>query len=414
VLVLNRHGKPLMPCSPATARRLLKSQKAKVVDKVIFTIKLLYGSAGHRQPIKAGMDTGSKHMASAAITGSKVLYQSEQKVRDDIHDKMEQRKMYRRNRRSRKTRYRKPRFDNRRRKEGWIAPTLLSKVNAHLREKKFMESRMPITSWNLEIAEFDIHKIINPDVSGNGYQEGNQKGFYNTKQYVYWRDGYVCQHCKGKSKDKRLHAHHIIFRRNGGPDTPDNLITMCKPCHDALHRGEFSIKLSKRLKQTKHATEMGIISAYLKKSGWVFEETYGYETKYKREQILNLPKTHYNDAIAICCEEGEVVELFPVLYLKRCVSKGDYQLTKGKRGEVNLPVHKLFGLRKFDHVQTPNGIGFVKGKRSTGYFSVEDLEGNKISDSVNVKKGCKRLSARKTTIVQRKILQIYKPISSHE
>jgi hypothetical protein len=122
----------------------------------------------------------------------------------------------------------------------------------------------------------------------------------------------------------------------------------------------------------------------------------------KREQILGLPKSHINDAIAICCEEKEVELNNDNVYLKRHVSSGDYQQTKGKRGEKKIPTGKIFGLRKFDLVETVKGIGFVKGKRSSGYFALSSLDKELDISSVNVKKKCKRISARKTTLIERK------------
>ena len=284
------------------------------------------------------------------------------------------------------------------RKEGRLAPSIQSKVDSHLREKKFVESILPVSRWKAETASFDIHKITNPEVEGKGYQEGNQKDFYNVKVYVLHRDGYKCQHCKGKSKDKKLHVHHIIWKSQGGTDEPGNLLTMCEDCHDALHAGEFVLN-GKRSK-TKHATEIGVVKAHLKKL-WNFEEVFGYETKWKREQVLELPKSHVNDAVAICCEDGEVVSLSGMALYKKHVSSGDYRQTKGKRSEMRIPTGKLFGLRKFDLIQTSKGVGFVKGKRSSGYFEVMQLDGTSISSSVNVKRGCRRLSARSTTLTER-------------
>jgi hypothetical protein len=144
--------------------------------------------------------------------------------------------------------------------------------------------------------------------------------------------------------------------------------------------------------------ERGIVKSQLRKRFGEFEETFGYETKLKREQILRLPKTHYYDAIAIACEEAEVVNLSSIVYFKKHVSKGDYRQHKGKRGEIKIPTGKLFGLRKFDYVQTSRGAGFIKGKRSTGFFTISDLFNVKTISSVNVKKNCIRLSARTTTI----------------
>jgi 5-methylcytosine-specific restriction endonuclease McrA len=389
-----------MPCKPAKAKHLLKAGKVKVIKRTPFTIKLLWDCEENTQEVVAGMDTGSKTIGCAATANGKVVYQSEVQIRQDVSKKMEQRRMYRRIRRGRKTRYRKARWQNRAsmRKEGRLAPSITSKVDSHLREKKFVESILPVSCWKVEIASFDIHKISNPDVKRWDYQKGNQKGFYNVKAYVLHRDGYQCQKCK--TRKGKLHVHHVVFRSNGGTDTPSNLITLCEGCHDKLHNGEFQIKGSRS--KTKHATEVGVVTSQLKKRFGDFEETFGYETKFKREQILQLPKSHHFDAVAICCEEGEIVELSDNIYFKKHVSNGDYQQTKGSRSEKRIPTGKLFGLGKFDYIQTPKVTGFIKGKRSTGFFAISDLEGKVINPSVNVKKNCTRLTARTTTLIERR------------
>jgi hypothetical protein len=402
VFVLNQNKQPLMPTNPAKARILLKSGKAKVVRRNPFTIKLLYNTSDYTQPCIAGMDTGSHQIGCAVMANKNIVYQSEITVRNDISKKMQQRAMYRRTRRTRKTRYRPARFNNRgnSRKLNRLPPSIRSKIESHLRERRFIESILPVSKWIVETASFDIHKIINPDVTGTGYQNGSLKGFYNVKSYVLNRDNYTCQHCKGKNKDNQLQCHHIKFRSNGGTDTPENLVTLCKTCHENLHNGKFSI--TKQQKVTKHATQIGIVKSQLIKTYWNFKETFGYETKYKREQVLNLPKTHYNDAIAICCnDKTKSIQTDDIVYFKKHVSKGDYQQRKGKRSEKTIPTGKLHGLRKFDLIKTIKGIGFVKGKRSSGYFSLMDIFGNTIHDSVNVKKEYKRVSARTTTITQK-------------
>lgn len=400
VYVLNKEGNPLMPCKPAIARLLLKGGKAKCVRRIPFTIKLFVDTTDYTQEVVAGLDTGSKTIGCAVIANGKVVYQSEVQIRQDVSKKMEQRRMYRRNRRGRKTRYRKARWQNRAsmRKEGRLAPSIKSKVNSHLREKKFVEYILPVTIFKVETASFDIHKISNPDVGKWGYQKGQQENFYNVKAYVLHRDGYQCQKCK--TKKGKLHVHHIVFRSNGGTNTPSNLITLCKGCHEKLHNGEFEIKGARS--KTKHATEVGIVKSQLKKQFGDFEEAFGYETKFKREQILQLPKSHHFDAVAISGEEGEIVNLSDSVYFKKHVAKGDYRQTNGACSEKRIPTGKLFGLRKFDYIQTPKGTGWIKGKRSTGFFAISDLDGNVINPSVNVKKDCKRLSARTTTLTERR------------
>lgn len=410
VYVLNQHGKPLMPCKPQKAKQLLRSGKARVVRRTPFTIKLLYGSSGFVQPVTAGMDTGSKKVGTAAIANGEVVYQAEVELRNDVSKKMQQRAMYRRNRRGRKTRYRKPRWHNRAsmRRKGRLAPSMQSKLDSHLREKRFMESILPISNWNVETAAFDIHRLVNPSVKDIEYQQGPQKDYYNVKAYVLARDNYRCQSKQaGIKHSDKLHVHHIVFRSQGGSNQHTNLITLCEDCHNALHRGEFDLK-SKR-KATKHPTEAGIIQGRLKKSDWKFNECFGFETKFQRETVLELPKTHYFDAIAICCGKGELVKPIPTVFFKKHVACGNYQQTKGVRSEKRIPTGKLFNLRKYDLIKTSKGIGFVKGKRSSGQFALMDIHGKVLTASVNVKRGCQRLLARTSTLTEHAFLPWLKP-----
>jgi 5-methylcytosine-specific restriction endonuclease McrA len=281
-----------------------------------------------------------------------------------------------------------------RRSIGAVGP---QQVDSHLREKRFVESILPVTHWNVETAAFDIHKITNPDVSGTGYQQGPQKDFYNVKAYVLHRDKYRCRSGRKGKHSKKLHVHHIVFRSQGGSNAPGNLVTLCETCHEALHAGAFQYKAKKS--RTKHATEIGIIKSDLARQ-WDFKASFGYETKFKREQVLRLPKTHYFDAVAVCCEDGEWVKPAPNVFYKRHVASGDYQQTKGRHSGKRLPVGKLFGLRKHDLVRTPQGTGFVKGKRSSGYFALETLRGKTVHASANVQQNTVRLAARSTTLIQ--------------
>ena len=411
VFVLNRNNQPLMPCSPSKARKLLKEGSARVKHKFPFTIKLIYGSSGYKQNLTAGMDTGSKNIGTAVVDPKgRVVYQANTILRgEEIKRKMETRSMYRRSRRGRKTRYRKPRWNNRSasRKIGRLAPSVKHKVDAHSKEKNFVESILPISKWRVELTNFDIHAISNPDVSKIKwwtYQRGEMYGYQNLKQYILDRDGYSCKSCKKGSKQNiELQVHHIIFRSSGGTDTKNNLITLCKPCHDKLHKRKDAQKESMKLKtkvikNTKHATETNIISSQLRKNFAEFEETFGFITKIDR-QNLKLEKDHYIDA-AVIASRGNLIELNEKPFVRRYVSKGDYQQTKGIRSERKIPTGKLFGLRKFDLIKTSKGVGFVKGKRSTGYFAISDIFGNKVSDGANVKKDSSRIQARRTVIIQ--------------
>lgn len=383
VYVISQGGKPLMPCVNAIARLLLKQGKAKVKSTTPFTIKLLYQTENnYSQPLTLGIDTGSSKIGSAVVDEKgNVLYLSQIEIRNDLSDKMKQRSKYRRNRRNRKTRYRKARWLNRRNsiKSNRFSPTMRSKFDAHLKEIKFVESILPIIKVILETATFDPHALKNPDVLKNKwlYQKGINYGFANTKAYVLVRDNYSCQNCKGKCKDSRLEVHHIVFRTNGGSDEEANLVTLCKTCHDKLHDGKLILKGGKKKGQLNHATQMNSIRRQLLKTLPEAEETFGFVTKEHR-QILGLEKEHHADAVAIACQGIDVQFKVNTILLKKCVSDGDYQQTKGIRSERKIPTGKLHGFRKFDKVRFNHKEYFIKGRMSTGYAILMDISGNKI------------------------------------
>ena len=241
VYVLSKTGQPLMPTeNHAKVRVLLKQQKAKVVHRCPFTIQLLYDSTDYTQPVSLGIDAGSRHIGVSATTETKVLYEADVTLRNDIVDLLSTRREARRTRRSRKTRYRKPRFNNRIRKDGWLAPSIQQKVDTHLTVVHKATGILPVNSITVETASFDIQKIKNPDIAGTGYQQGEQLDFWNVREYVLFRDGHKCQCCKGKSKDPVLNVHHIESRKTGG-NAPNNLITLCETCHKGYHNGTASL-----------------------------------------------------------------------------------------------------------------------------------------------------------------------------
>ena len=418
VYVINYDGKPLMPRKPVVARLLLKDGKAKCIRRTPFTIKLLYQATDYIQDLTLGIDTGSSKIGSAVVNDeNEVFYMSEIEIRNDISDKMDKRAKYRRTRRNRKTRYRKPRFDNRKNsiKKDRFSPTMTSKINSHLKEIEFVKSIMPIKNIIIETATFDPHALKNPAVLNNKwlYQKGTNYGFANTKAYVLSRDKYICQYCKGKSKDSRLEVHHIVFRKNGGSDDAENLITLCKTCHNSLHKGGIKLKKNGKIKgQLKHTTQMNSIRQQLLRQLPNAKETFGFITKEYR-QLMGLPKEHYYDAVAIACLNNiEDIGLIDVSFktekvvLKKCIPKGDYQQTKGVRSHQKIPTGKIEGFRKFDKVRYIGNEYFIKGRMSTGYAILMGIDGEKI-DFSNAPRGMKtpkisnmqRINARKSWII---------------
>ncbi|MFX0063593.1 MAG: RNA-guided endonuclease IscB, partial [Candidatus Hermodarchaeota archaeon] len=306
VYVLTKKGTPVMPCRPVIARLLLKQGKAKVKRRTPFIIKLSYDlEEEHIQQLYTGLDTGSGTFGAAVTNDkNKVLYISQVKLRNDIKKKMNQRRRYRRTRRSRKCRYRPKRFDNRKasKRKGRLPPTLTSKVQAHIREVQSIGKILPVSLNNLTIegGTFDTHAIKDPNVLVNHwlYQKGEMYGYENIKSYVRARDNYTCQLCKGKSQEARLECHHLVPRTEGGTDLPENLIVLCKDCHDQVHNG--SKKLSSRtikasISRNIQATQMNVLRSQLRRLFPQMGETLGCVTKIDRE-TLGLPKTHYFDA----------------------------------------------------------------------------------------------------------------------
>lgn len=419
VYVIDINNNPLMPCENVVARLLLKNKKAKVLKKCPFTIKLLSQTTNYTQPIVLGVDTGSSHIGASAVTrDGKVLYMSDITIRNDIKDKMDTRRKYRRTRRNRKTRYRKARWLNRKNsiKTGRFSPTMISKICSHVKEIEYVKSILPIKKLVLETCTFDTHLMKNPMLANEnykhwGYQQGLNYGFANTKAKVLNRDKYTCQCCKGKKKSNRLEVHHIIFRKCGGSDEENNLITLCDTCHKNVHNGKQKLNIKGIKKGSlKHATQMNSIRTQLINI-YNCEETFGYITKENRQR-LGLPKDHYMDATVIASGGNKVKFTQNILYIKKCVPCGDYQQTKGIRSEQKIPTNKIRGFRKFDKVSYFGKEYFIKGRMSSGYAVLMDIEGNKIDFSY-MSKGFKtpkmanitRIEARKSWIIHQRIIQ---------
>lgn len=306
-------------------------------------------------------------------------------------------------------RYRPARFNNRAgsKNKGWLAPSIEHKIQTHITAIDNVRKILPISKIIVETASFDIQKINNPNIQGKEYQEGEQLGFSNVRQYVLFRDNYTCQHCKGKSKDKILHVHHIIFRSKSGSDRPENLITLCATCHKKLHEGK--IELNIKPEQFKHEAFMGIMRKTLlqrlqNKYNNVFE-TYGYITKQVR--IDNgLKKSHRIDAR--CISGNPLVEPCEYWYYQKKVRCNNRQIhkanfLKGGKKRNNQASYEVKGFRLFDKVEFEGNEYFIFGRRSSGYFDLRNLEGNKVNNgSMNYRK-IKFLDYGKSLLIERRM-----------
>lgn len=410
VYVISKDRQPLMPTKRSgKVYRLLKNKQAKVIKRCPFIIQLLYEpKTTVVQEVVLGQDTGSKHVGTACVANDDVLYQSQVELRTDIKSNMDSRRQARRFRRNRKTRYRKPRFLNRKNstKLNRLPPSVRHKVQAHIDEIEFCKKILPISKIVLEVSQFDTHLMKNPSLVSEkvkhwAYQKGFNYGHSSRREAILNRDNYTCQVC-GK-KHTKLEVHHIKYRSQGGNNDENNLITLCEDCHSDIHDGKIVLTKKPKKLNLKSATHMGIIRSQLLKVYPEAIETFGFVTKENRNHLA-LPKDHYIDACVVA-SGGKKFKLNNEIFYKRRVAKGDYQLSKGIRGEQRIPVGKIQGFRKFDKVRYFEKEYFIKGRMSSGFAVLMDIFNNKI-DFSHMPRGFKtpklsnleRISARKSCL----------------
>lgn len=342
VFVKNQRGEALMPCSQRKARLLLKEGKAKIIGYKPFTIQLTVATGESVQEVHLGVDTGAKHIGIAVTSGNKVLVKGEVELRDGIHENMLNRLRARKFRRNRKTRYRKVRFLNRKRKDGWLPPTVQSKLDATFMWIDRFEELLPNPIIHIEVGKFDTQKMMNPDITNEEYQNGQCAGYYDVRYFVFARDEYTCQVCK--KQNKILCTHHLVYKSHGGTDRADNLITVCIDCHTSENHKEGGILYkwmlkNKKVKQYKEATFMNIVRrrTFTKYPNAII--TYGSETSPYRKE-LGLEKTRYNDAIAISKIEKIVKNPSEWFYIKQFRKKKrslhESVPIRGRRKEKNI------------------------------------------------------------------------------
>ena len=313
VCVIALSGQRLMPTSRVKARKLLKNGKAIIFSRMPFAIQLTYEISNPVvQETEVCIDTGSEHIG-ISVKSEKHEYMHLQA--DNLSDEKLQHtacRSYRRTRRNRK-RYRKPRFDNRRIPEGWLAPTVRHKKDNHIRLIEQILKVFPITRIVVEVGQFDIAQIRAKErgetLSGTDYQHGPKFELANLREAVFVRDNYTCRCCSKGVKDGRiLCVHHNHHRSKGGTQSINDLVTVCTICHipsnhkpgKPLEDGAF-----KSLPPIKDAAFMNIVRWYIVNevkeisNGAEVLTTYGSYTKASRRNLGQLAKTHANDAYAM-------------------------------------------------------------------------------------------------------------------
>ncbi|MFJ5715145.1 RNA-guided endonuclease IscB [Neobacillus sp. NPDC093127] len=375
--VISKEGKPLDPTKRAgKVRRLLKDGQAKVCKRKPFTIQLLIDSTSYTKIYTLGVDTGFQHVGLSVVSPTEEVFSAQLDLLAGQVERNEERKSYRRTRRGR-LRYRAPRFDNRKRKDGWLAPSIQHKMESHSRIIGLLRQILPISNTIIEVASFDTQRILNPTIKGLEYQEGCQKDFYNLREYILHRDCHKCQNpdCKNKDKNPILELHHIVFSRNGGSDSPNNLITLCTKCHTPKNHKGFLKNWKPTIKSLKGATFMTAIRWKLVNT-LECHHTYGYMTKSKRIEE-KIEKSHANDAFVIAGGNQNINRCTP--YTIKQVRRNNRSLRKfydakyiNSRTGEKASGQDLFNGRRTRNksLNEENLHNYRKQKLKKGYYSL--------------------------------------------
>jgi 5-methylcytosine-specific restriction endonuclease McrA len=246
--------------------------------------------------VSLGIDTGYKHIGFSAVTKTKEIVSGEVLLDGKTSKRLTERRMYRRNRRSR-LRYRKPRFSNRKTPKGWLPPSIKRRLDTHINMITKLKKLTPVKKVTIEIGAFDIQKLMNPEIYGKEYQQGDLYGYNNLKAFLFYREHGKCQLCGKKIvKSEKAHLHHIKHRSETGTNRPSNIALLHDGCHGKLHKNGLYNKL-KEPKEYKAETFMSVMADRLKKV-LNCNVTYGHETATKRN-ALGIEKSHVNDALVI-------------------------------------------------------------------------------------------------------------------
>lgn len=368
VFVVDKNGKPLMPCHPARARELLKKGRARVYRREPFTIQILDRTREESkvQPIRLKIDPGAKTTGIALVSfgqnGQKVIWAAELVHRGRwIKAKMSKRRQWRNSRRSRKTRYRKPRFKNRKRSEGWLPPSLQSRVDNIEGWVKRLRGYAPIAALSVELAKFDTQKMRNPDILGVEYQRGTLFEA-DAWEYLLEKWGRKCAYCG--AKDVPLEKEHIVPRARGGSNRISNLCPSCRKCNQKkgsrtakeFGHPEVQAEAKKPLRDAAvmNATRWKVFEV-LKDTGLLLEVGTGARTKYNRKQ-QGYSKAHWVDAACVG-KSGADVFLDPDMQILRIRATGRGSRQMCSMDEYGFPrtgpkrVKEVHGFRTGDMVR---------------------------------------------------------------
>lgn len=311
VFIISKNGERLMPTvRVGHIRHLLKDGKAKIVKHEPFTVQLLYDSKTFVQDMEICVDSGSEHVGVSVKSATREYVSAQYDLLDNEKQRHDDRRTYRRTRRNRK-RYRKPRFDNRKKPDGWFAPSVEHKKNAQIRLIESFTAVAPITSVTVEIGQFDpaLMKVIakgEPIPESVDYQHGDGYLLATLREAVFYRDGYKCRFCgRGIKESAILHAHHALYWKNRHGDTLDELVTACEKCHTTANHQKGGKLWGYTPDHTNlegaaymNIVRWAIINELKARYSGTVHFTYGAATKLSRQE-LQIEKSHVNDAYAM-------------------------------------------------------------------------------------------------------------------
>ena len=364
VFVLSSTKEPLMPCHSARARELLKGGQAAVFRRYPFTIILKNRKDGEKQPITLKIDPGSKTTGMALVDSEqRLLFAAELDHRGKaIKADLDSRRILRRGRRGRKTRYREARFDNRTNPEGWLPPSLRHRVETTMTWFNRFSRYCNISALSVERVKFDMQLMRNPEISGVEYQQGTLAG-YSVRDNLLEKWERKCAYCGAQNVP--LQIEHINARAKGGGDAVSNLALACEPCNKK--KGTLPIEvflknkpevLAKVLRQAKrplsdaaavNATRNAIFGA-LMDTGLPVETGTGAQTKFNRIG-RQYPKAHWIDAACVG-ESGAIVNLSPVMVPLRIKAMGHGSRQMCQTDKFGFPIRHRTGRKVFFGFQT--------------------------------------------------------------
>ncbi|MEG3846247.1 RNA-guided endonuclease IscB [Microcoleus sp. herbarium19] len=396
IFVLDTNKRPLTPCKPSMAHKLLTAGKAAVFRRFPFTIILKKVVTATIESISLKLDPGSQTTGIALLFDSKVIFGAELTHRGQaIKASLDSRRALRRGRRSRHTRYRQARFLNRTRQKGWLAPSLQHRVETTLTWVNKLRRLAPISLIVQELVRFDLQQLENPEISGVEYQQGELQG-YEVREYLLNKWNRKCAYCSAENVP--LQVEHIHPKAKGGSNRISNLCLACEKCNQKKGTQDVQQFLVKKPDILKHilaqakrplkdaaavnSTRWALCSR-LKETGLPVLTGSGGLTKFNRTR-LQLPKTHWLDAACVGqLESLSVVTSKPLLI--KATGHGTRQMCRtDKFGFPSryVPRNKFVkGFQTGDIVKavvtSGKKIGEYVGRvavRSTGSFNISASE----------------------------------------